>query len=154
MVPSYHNHCFIIDGLLILVNLLLKVCHIWGRMRPPLKVGGLDGQRCQTLELAHGSGWCKRLLQTKVLFQSLRYVASLMPFLFPNQLILILIAFEDYTWSYSPWTTYQYTHDVCWDRYTFISILSSLHFLCILLDKLIQAIFYRLAQPKDRWFVI
>ncbi|XBJ00827.1 hypothetical protein VPH35_020627 [Triticum aestivum] len=22
---------------------------------PPLKVGGLDGQRCQTLELAHGS---------------------------------------------------------------------------------------------------
>jgi hypothetical protein len=54
----------------------------------------------------------------------------------------MLIAFEDYTWSNSPWTTYQYTHDVCWDRYKFVSILRSLHFLCVsFLDKLLQANF-------------
>jgi hypothetical protein len=106
----------------------IKVCRIWGMMRPHPRGGFPDGQRFQTLESALGSGWRRRLPQSKVSFQSLRWFALTIsdPYLFfvcvCHQLILITTCYEDYAWGYSPWTGYKHTHHVCWDRYKLMSI--------------------------------
>jgi hypothetical protein len=36
---------------------------------------------------------------------------------------ITMIVCEGYAWGYSPWTSYQHTHHVCWDRYVLMYIL-------------------------------
>ena len=63
------------------------------------------------------------------------------------QLILIMTASEDYTWGYSPWTSYQHAHHVCRDRYKLISILTFFFcFLHVIIVHPLESSFYNLQK--------